>query len=222
MKFVRATTLWSPVFAFGLRPSMCGKACLSVKRIKKGYAFNLMHIISNDNPAYYFTIVAKDRLPVFRTDKIKAVVCAAIAEAKLSGGFALYAYVIMPDHIHLITDNFLKPSNTLRYLNGIVSRRTIDYLKKNNFQSSLEKPRRKETAGKHIYSLWEHHNNTMLVTSEKMSMQKVNYINQNPVRANMCDQAEDFRWSSARFWLHKLSGDELLEIDTKKIKWREA
>ena len=30
-----------------------------------------MHTISRDSPCYYLTSVAKDRLPVFRTDEIK-------------------------------------------------------------------------------------------------------------------------------------------------------
>ena len=59
-----------------------------------------MHIISKDNPAFYITAVAKDRLPVFRTDAIKLITCNALDEARKSAGFAIYAYVIMPDHLH--------------------------------------------------------------------------------------------------------------------------
>jgi len=72
--------------------------------------------------------VTKDRLPVFRTDKIKLLTCAALNEARQSGKFALYAYVIMPDHLHVITDSILPPSKTLQFINGITSRRIIDYL----------------------------------------------------------------------------------------------
>jgi REP element-mobilizing transposase RayT len=69
-----------------------------------------MHRISHDSPCYYLTSVAKDRLPIFRTDKIKAITCAALDEARESGKFSLYAYVIMPDHLHVITNSFLSPS----------------------------------------------------------------------------------------------------------------
>lgn len=181
-----------------------------------------MHVISKDNPAYYFTTVAKDRLPVFQTGKIKFIVCEAISEAKKSGGFALYAYVVMPDHLHLITDSFLKPSNTLRYLNGIVSRRVIDYLKKNNFQSSLEKLRQEAKKRNYKYSLWEHHNNTFSITNEATMMQKVNYIHQNPVKANLAETAENYLFSSARIWRGCPREDEPLEVDLKKIKWRKS
>ena len=33
-------------------------------------------------------------------------------EARKSGGFSLYAYVIMPDHVHVITNSILPPSKT--------------------------------------------------------------------------------------------------------------
>ena len=44
-------------------------------------------LISHDSPALYITVVTKDRLPVFRTDKIKEVMCRAIDEARKSAGF---------------------------------------------------------------------------------------------------------------------------------------
>jgi len=86
-----------------------------------------MHVISRDHPCYYLTSVTKDRLQVFRADEFKTVVCKALDEARKSGGFSLYAYVIMLDHLHIITDSAVKPSRTLQFVNGIISRRLIDY-----------------------------------------------------------------------------------------------
>ena len=98
-----------------------------------------MHTISRDSPCYYLTSVAKDRLKVFRTDEIKYITCLALDEARRSGKFALYAYVIMPDHLHIITDSVLPPARTLQFLNGITGRRIIDYLKEHNHENSLKK-----------------------------------------------------------------------------------
>jgi len=42
----------------------------------------------------------------------------------------------MPDHLHTLTDGKLKASETLRYINGILSRRIIGYLKENKFGTS--------------------------------------------------------------------------------------
>ncbi|MGO8786582.1 MAG: hypothetical protein ACLQVL_04265 [Terriglobia bacterium] len=57
-----------------------------------------MATITRDNPCQSITSVAHDRLPVFRTVGMKEIVCAALDEARHSGGFAIFAYVIMPDH----------------------------------------------------------------------------------------------------------------------------
>src|SRR5256884_9718877 len=98
-----------------------------------------MHTISRDTPALYLTAVAKDHLPVFRTNSIKLITCAALNEARKSGGFSIYAYIIMPDHLHAITDSALKPSKILQYINGIISRRVIDHLKERGHNASLRK-----------------------------------------------------------------------------------
>jgi putative transposase len=181
-----------------------------------------MPTISNDNPCYYFTSVAVNRLPVFQTDKIKKTACGAINEARNSGGFLIFAYVIMPDHIHLITDGKLKPSKTLQYINGIAARRIIDYLKENNYESSLQKLRHRTLEGNYKYSLWEHHPNKMLLTGENVFLQKVNYIHLNPLRAGLVEKAEDYLYSSFRIWAKRRLENEPLEVDIDKIVWREA
>lgn len=179
-----------------------------------------MVCISKDTPCYCLTSVANNRLPVFQTDKIKKVACEAVNEARKSSGLLLFAYVIMPDHIHLITDGKLKASNVLRYINGITARRIIDYLKENKFTSSLDKLKQAEKERGYKYSLWQHHPNTFLITTQATFMQKVNYIHQNPVRANLIESAEDYLYSSVRIWRNKARDDEPLAIDVKEIDWR--
>ena len=82
-----------------------------------------MYSITPASPAYFLTSVAKDRLPVFRKDEMKEVACKALNEARSSGGFLIFAYVIMTDHLHIVTDGSKKPALLLRFTNGIVARR---------------------------------------------------------------------------------------------------
>lgn len=179
-----------------------------------------MFRIRKDTPALYFTSVCTHRLRVFQTDMFCKIACDALAEARNSGGFLIFAYVIMPDHIHGITSSDLKPSKTMQFINGILSRRVIDHLKTNGFATSLEKLRQQEKARKYRYSLWEHHSNTMSLTSEAVFMQRVNYIHNNPVRAGLVERAEDYRWSSVRWWKGIADEDEPLKVDLDQILWK--
>jgi REP element-mobilizing transposase RayT len=179
-----------------------------------------MFQISRDTPAYYPTCVTHNRLPIFQTDKVKEVVCKALDEARKSGGFLIFAYVIMPDHSHLITDNARSTSDTLRFTNGIIAKRVLDYLKENNYESSLEKLRIQVREREHEHSVFQHHSNAFEIYGEDKLMEKVNYIHSNPVRAGFVKLPDDYRFSSSRQWHGKAIDDEPLWTDQKMIRWR--
>ena len=98
----------------------------------------------------------------------------------------------------------------------------IDYLKEQDYQSSLAKLRHEEWKRKHSYSLWQQEKNVFSIFSEAVFMQKVNYIHLNPVRAGLVGRAIDYRWLSARIWQRCESDDEPLSVDCNRIEWRRA
>ena len=157
-----------------------------------------MFQISKDSPAYYLTSVAKDRLPVFRTNIISEITCKAIDEARRSGKFLIFAYVVMLDHLHLVTDNSRTSKDVHRFVNGIVSRRVIDYLKESGHEESLRKLRISEQSKGYKYSLWQHHPDTRLLWNEEMLRQRINYTHLNPVRAGLVEHPDEWTWSSSR------------------------
>ena len=178
--------------------------------------------ISKDDPCLFITAVGKDRLPIFRTEAIKLISCGAIDEARISCGFLLFAYVIMPDHFHVVTDSPRKPSTVLQFIKGIVSRRVLGYLKDMKYEESLRKLEHDNWKRNHRYSLWQHDSEVFSIMSESTFMQKVNYIHQNPVRAGLVERMEDYRWSSLRFWEKCPKEDEPLRVDIDKIVWRRS
>src|ERR1700682_1668063 len=91
--------------------------------------------ISKDDACLFITAVAKNRLPVFRADALKMITCGAIDEARTSCGFLLFAYVIMPDHFHVLTDSTRRPSTVLQFIKGIDSRRVLGYLKAMKYEA---------------------------------------------------------------------------------------
>lgn len=107
-----------------------------------------MFKISRTTPAYYFTSVTHHRLPIFRTDKLKQIFCDAIREVRLKHGILILAYVIMPDHVHLLVYSKKEISDALRLLNGISARRIIQYLKTSGFEGSLFQTAWRDTGAK--------------------------------------------------------------------------
>lgn len=176
--------------------------------------------ISNDNPLYFLTSVTHKRLPVFATESMARVAVEAFAEARKSAGIKIFGYVLMPDHYHLITDGNRKPSEVLRFINGISARRVIDHLKENELIPSLKKLRQKTKGRNYRYSLWMHHPNVMRITNEQTFFQKLNYIHQNPVKAGLVDHPDEFLFSSSRIWNRRNLDDEPLRIDLNELQWR--
>lgn len=172
----------------------------------------MQYRISIDSPSLFITAVGKNRLPVFRTAPMKQLTCKAIDEARTSCGFLLFAYVIMLDHIHLLTDAPRKPSEVLQFIKGIVAHRIIAELKDKNYESSLRKLQHLNWKRNHRYSLWQHDSDVFAVTSESKFMEKVTYIHMNPVRAGLVEQAQDYRWSSARWWNGTPADDDHFDL----------
>ena len=179
-----------------------------------------MFRISRNTPAYYFTSVTHNRLSIFRTDKLKQVVCDAFAEARERHGILILAYVIMNDHVHLLAFSDRKLEDTLRLLNGISARRVIQHLKENNFESSLFKLRHEVRERNYRHSVWQHHPDSLEIFGEDTFRQKAEYIHMNPVRAGLARRAEEYVFSSARQWAGASGVDEPLATDHLKIDWR--
>jgi REP element-mobilizing transposase RayT len=178
--------------------------------------------VSQDSPVLYITLVTKDRLPVFQTDQMKEVLSRGVDEARKSASLLLFAYVVMIDHIHLLTSRPSTTSDVLRVLKGLTARRVIDYLKANNYSRSLTKLEHQERERNYRHSLWQTEKNVLPIFSENMFMEKLNYIHQNPARAGLVARATDYLWSSARIWQGCPLENEPLSVDKDLIYWRRA
>jgi putative transposase len=178
-----------------------------------------MFRISRATPAFYFTSVTHDRLPIFRTDKLKQVLCDAWAEGRERHGIAILAYVVMDDHVHLLVAANKDMAATLRLLNGIAARRIIQYLKENGFERSLFKLRGEIRERNHRHSVWQHHTDSLEIFGEDTFQQKADYIHMNPVRGRMVVNPLEYRFSSARQWAGSPVDEEPLETDHTQIRW---
>ncbi|GLB50436.1 hypothetical protein Y10_28040 [Neptunitalea sp. Y10] len=129
----------------------------------------------------------------------------------------IYAYCIMPSHIHLIfsatEDN---PSELLRDFKGYTSRQLIKVIKENPQESRKEwllymmKKAGSKNPTVTNKQFWQQHNQPIEIWSPHVFTQKLNYIHQNPVEAGLVVKPEDYKYSSARNYSEDHT---VLEID---------
>jgi REP element-mobilizing transposase RayT len=118
----------------------------------------------------------------------------------------LYAFVIMPNHIHLIVQCLLeKPvKDWVRDYKRHVADRLIRQYRVENNQEALNFLAAKVTRpDKQKYKVWEDGYNAKDVFSPEFLRQKMEYIHNNPCQPNwgLVTNPADYVWSSARFYL---------------------
>ena len=64
------------------------------------------------------------------------------------------------------------------------------------------------------YQVWERNSLSIPLWSPNVMDQKLEYIHSNPVKAGLCEHPEDYKYSSARFYiLNEKNWDFLTHID---------
>jgi len=99
----------------------------------------------------------------------------------------LIAYVIMPDHFHLISnprDGRIK--EFIGALKSLTAKRFVKTSKRFRFRADAN--------GHH--QIWQQSFKAMPLWSSWMIWQKINYIHANPVRAGLVSSTTDYQWSS--------------------------
>jgi putative transposase len=93
--------------------------------------------------------------------------------------YALSAFVVMPNHVHLLATPAVPLPRLTKSLKGITAKRANRML---------------ELTGK---SFWQEESYDHLVRHEREFERVRSYIEANPVRAGLVKDASDYRWSSA-------------------------
>src|SRR5262249_33847559 len=126
----------------------------------------------------------------------------ALANALSESGFQLWAYVIMPEHVHVLVHPGKAPDRMpdfLQILKESVARKAIYYLRANS-PDWLQRIRVHE-GQPFRYRFWQpgggHDRN---VTNSTTLRYMIEYLHNNPVRRGLVARAEDWEWSSARWF----------------------
>jgi len=155
---------------------------------------------------YFLTTTTVQRQHLFRQDVLKRLVVDTLDCMRLRERLKLYAFVVMPNHIHLIiqcTEAYPLDA-CVRDLKKHVAERVIRHYKVEGNRAVLGfLSGAVGESGKQRYKVWEDGYDAREVFSPKFLEQKLSYLHQNPCQAHwdLVRHPEEYAWSSARFYV---------------------
>src|SRR5262249_2061581 len=143
----------------------------------------------------------------------------SILEARQELRFDLWAYVFMPEHVHLIVHPRGVPSNVaaiLKAIKGPVGSRAMSFLEEHSPECLPVLTRRRGQKTERLF--WMSgggYDRNVIEPATLMVM--VEYVHRNPVRRGLVERPEDWRWSSAAWYLG--AGESPLVPDRIPPEW---
>ncbi len=156
------------------------------------------------NPAhlYFVTTSCVHHYPLFQRDITKRLVVDTLDCMRLRKRFKLYAFVIMPNHIHLILQCRAEDplGDTIRDFKKHVADRLLRAYRVRKNSAALT---RLTVRGKRAHKVWAPSYDAKDVFTPAFLRQKMTYIHNNPCQPHwdLVGCAEAYLWSSARYYV---------------------
>jgi len=155
--------------------------------------------------AYFVTLTTVGWVDVFTRLRQKQLLVNSLAYCQKEKGLAIYAYCIMPSHLHMLCKagegDIL--AHILRDFKKFTSKKivyTIKYFPESRrawmlrlFREACVHLKRDQQ-----YKVWQNGYHAEFATSNWFIRQKINYIHNNPVKDKIVARPEDYIYSSAR------------------------
>ena len=145
------------------------------------------------NEVYFWTDTVKDWYRIFSDDKYKNIVLSTLKELVARKKIIVYAFVIMPNHLHLIWKLEELNGKELPHasFNKFTAHQIFQDLKLNN---SPILQHFEVSDGERNYRLWQRDPLAILMDSI------IKHLNPLQDRWQLCKRPEDYPWSSASFY----------------------
>lgn len=132
------------------------------------------------------TFSCYQQLPLLGSERTATLLVEALDEARNSQKFDIWAYVVMPEHVHLLICPQGEDYSISKILFAI--KRPVSYRAKR--EGLCGYPHFWMAGGGHDRNLWK----------LDVIYKELDYIHANPVRRGLCESPEQWRFSSAAFW----------------------
>ena len=150
---------------------------------------------------YYITSTFTEWLPLFKNSEVREIVCNEIMQSLNECGGIISAFVIMPDHLHILV--YLPEEHLLHRFNmlwrGRSSRRISQYAEHRGSIKIL-KIMASHANGHSRYAVWKEQVRSLPIYSKDKLYAMVNYIHANPVRRKLVQEPSEWEFSSWRFY----------------------
>jgi putative transposase len=160
---------------------------------------------ANTDLAYFLTFTVVGWIDVFTRKELADVIIKRLKIAQKDHSVNIYAYVIMSSHLHLIAqkkdDELL--SKWVRDFKSITAKEIIKCINTENYESRkswldyLFKFFAKFQKQNPVYMFWQKTNHPIELYSPEVFHQKMDYIHNNPVAANIVTDQSYYYYSSA-------------------------
>jgi len=164
-------------------------------------------IRAEERYAYFVTCSVVKWLPLFVQDTYRRIVLDSMAYVREHKMTQLNAFVVMPTHLHAVLwpQEGVNVSNVLRdfkrYTSRSISREATRRSERQYLKVFAAARRRGRAQGVSQYQVWQEGSHAEAVYGDEFARQKIEYIHNNPVRAELVASPEDWLYSSARAYL---------------------
>lgn len=148
-------------------------------------------------PQFYTATILKWQ-QILSDDKHKDIIVDSLKFLVTEKRIELNAFVIMPNHIHLIWQPMFgfTPSD----IQSSFMKYTAQQLKRSLTKNKVTLEAFKVNKYDREYQIWKREPLGIELISPAVFNQKLDYIHYNPVQAGLCINPEDYFYSSARFY----------------------
>lgn len=147
---------------------------------------------------HFVTAATSNRIPIFTNPANCEIFLQVLSTVSNNWPARLIAYVVMPDHIHLICNP--QDGRIKEFSGKVKSLSTIRIADVSQDKRLLRQTIDRDGA---VHQLWQESFKDLALSSGWMISQKFHYIHANPVKAGLCRSARDYRWSSFRAYYEK-------------------
>jgi len=158
------------------------------------------HVLGNQ--PHFLTCTVVNWMPLFGKVELAQIVLDSLNFMQRQQRLALYGYVIMENHLHLIA-SAANLSKEIGNFKSFTARAIIDLLERNNANYILNQLKFYKLQHKtdQSYQVWQEGFHPQAILSEEMLRQKLDYIHNNPIRRGYVDEPDHWRYSSYRNYM---------------------